>query len=87
MWCNWRYDTDLINYIKSLPLHKKRLAILSIMDDDQYSWDKLREKITGNKVSKIDHLKDLVKMFREFIKVAEVERKTHFLCKKKTQHF
>lgn len=70
-------DIDLMNYIKSLPLHKKRLAILSLMDDDQYSWDKLREKITGNKVSKIDHLKDLVKMFREFIKVAEVERKTH----------
>jgi len=70
-------DTDLMNYIKSLPLHKKRLAILSLMDDDQYSWDKLREKITGNKVSKIEHLKDLVKMFREFIKVAEVERKTH----------
>jgi len=70
-------DEELINYIKSLPLSKKRLAILSLMDDDQYSWDKLREKITGNKVSKIDHLKDLVKMFREFIKVAEVERKTH----------
>ena len=43
-------DTDLMNYIKSLPLHKKRLAILSLMDDDQYSWDKLREKITGNKM-------------------------------------
>ena len=39
-------DEELINYIKSL------------MDDDQYSCDKLREKITGDKVSKIEHLKD-----------------------------
>lgn len=70
-------NIELFNYIKSLPLSEKRLAILSLMDDDQYSWDKLREKIIGNRVSKIEHLKDLIKMFREFIKVAEVERKTH----------
>lgn len=70
-------NIDMINNIKSLPLHKKRLAILLQMDNDHYSWDQLREKINGNRVSKIEHLKDIVKMLRKFIKVAEVERKAH----------
>lgn len=70
-------DLDLIEYIKTLPLTQKRIAILSLMDSDVYSWDKLRERIDGNRVSKIEHLKDLIKMFREFIKIAEVERKRH----------
>lgn len=70
-------DLDLIEYIKTLPLVQKRIAILSLMDNDHYSWDKLREKINGNRVSKVEHLKDLIKMFRDFIKIAEVERKRH----------
>jgi hypothetical protein len=68
-------DVEFMNKVKSLPLDKKRLAILLSMSNDHYSWDKLREKITGNRVSKLEHLKDLVKMFRDFIKVADVERK------------
>ena len=70
-------NLELTNHIKSLPLSGKRVAILSLLDSDSYSWDKLREKIQGNRVSKIDHLKDLIKSFRDFIKVADVERKKH----------
>lgn len=77
MLVKYSQDIEFINRVRSLPLDKKRLAILLSMNNDHYSWDKLREKITGNRVSKLEHLKDLIKMFRDFIKVAEVERKTH----------
>lgn len=61
--------------ISSLPKDKKRLAILSILDRDRNLFAKIKESITDINLSKIDHVKNIILMLREYVKIAEVEKK------------
>ena len=54
--------------------HKKRFAILSILDDNRNLLKKA--KIHSNYgISKLDHIKDLTNILRKYVKVSEVEKK------------
>jgi hypothetical protein len=68
-------EPELTEFIKTLPNDKKRLAILSLLDKDNNMWTKLKSMIGDNNVSKMDHIKDVVLMLREYVKIAEVEKK------------
>jgi site-specific DNA-methyltransferase (adenine-specific) len=68
-------EPELTEFIKTLPNDKKRLAILSLLDKDNNMWTKLKSMIGDNTVSKMDHIKDVVLMLREYVKIAEVEKK------------
>ncbi len=72
-----KYTDDMVKreYLLSLPKKEKRLKTLSLRTNDSYEWSTLVDKITGNKVSNVDHLKQIIKDFREFIKRAKVEDK------------
>jgi hypothetical protein len=63
------------NAISSLPIREKRLAILSLLDKDLNLFKKIKSFIQSEKLSKIDHLKEVILMLREYVKVGEVEKK------------
>jgi len=63
------------NAISSLPIREKRLAILSLLDKDLNLFKKIKSFIKSEKLSKIDHLKEVILMLREYVKVGEVEKK------------
>jgi len=67
-------DEDLKEAIAEASLKDKRLAILSLMGHNTL-WSKLVDIINGNKLSKIEHLKEVILMLREYVKVGEVEKK------------
>ena len=71
------HDKEITLYINSLPKEDKRLAILSLLDGNNNMWKKVKALIKGSRVDKVDHLKDIISLFREYIKIADVERKTH----------
>ena len=68
-------DQNKIDYLLSLPKREKRLKTLSLRTNDLYEWKTLIDKITGNRVSNVEHLKQIISDFREFIKSAKVEDK------------
>jgi type I restriction-modification system DNA methylase subunit len=68
-------DKELVDYIKNLPNDKKRIAILSLLDGDNNLWSKINDRIKIG--SKMDYIKDVVLMLREFVKVGEVEKKKY----------
>jgi hypothetical protein len=68
---------EVAEYINSLKKEDKRTAILSLLDGDNNMWKKLKSFIKGNDIPKIDHLKDVVLMLREYVKVGEVEKKKY----------
>jgi site-specific DNA-methyltransferase (adenine-specific) len=64
--------------ILSLPLEKKRMAILSILDKDRNLFTKIKALINGGTyINKMVHIKDVVMMLREYVKVGEVEKKKY----------
>lgn len=68
-------DPQKREYLLSLPKREKRLKALSLRTKDLYEWKTLIDKITGSRVSNVDHLKQIIADFREFIKRAKVEDK------------
>jgi hypothetical protein len=68
-------DKELVDYIKNLPNDKKRIAILSLLDGDNNLWSKINDRIKIG--SKMDYIKDVVLMLRDFVKVGEVEKKKY----------
>jgi hypothetical protein len=68
-------EPELTNFIKSLPSADKRMAILSLLDSDNNMWIKLKSLIENNNISKVEQIKDVVLMLREYVKIAEVEKK------------
>jgi len=68
-------NTELTEFIKTLPNADKRMAILSLLDSDNNMWVKLKSLIGGDNLSKVDQIKDVVLMLREYVKIAEVEKK------------
>lgn len=67
-------DPELKEYISSLLLDKKRMAILSLLGGDNNLWTKIKA-LTDKNINKIDHIKDIILMLREYVKVGEVEKK------------
>jgi hypothetical protein len=61
--------------IKSLPVKDKRMNILAFLDKDRNLFMKIKSFIQNEKVSKMEHLKDVILMLREYVKVGEVEKK------------
>jgi len=68
-------EPELTDFIKSLPSADKRMAILSLLDSDNNMWIKLKSLIENNNISKVEQIKDVVLMLREYVKIAEVEKK------------
>jgi len=68
-------DPILVEKIKGLPLNEKRLAILAFLDKDRNLFMKIRSFIQREKLTKIDHLKEVILMLSEYVKVGEVEKK------------
>jgi len=60
--------------IKSLPNDKKRMTILSLLDNDLNLFKKIKA-LTDTNINKMDHIKDIILMLREYVKVGEVEKK------------
>jgi hypothetical protein len=61
--------------ISSLPKKDKRMAILSLLDKDRNLFTKIKDSISNESLSKLEHVKDTVLMLREYVKIAEVEKK------------
>lgn len=68
-------EPELTEFIKKLPKADKRMAILSLLDSDNNMWVKLKSLIGGESLSKVEQIKDVVLMLREYVKIAEVEKK------------
>lgn len=68
-------DPSLQEKIKNLPLKDKRLAILAFLDKDRNLFMKIKSFISSEKLSKLDHLKEVILMLRKYVKVGEVEKK------------
>jgi site-specific DNA-methyltransferase (adenine-specific) len=62
--------------INLLPLHKKRLAILSLLDKDRNLFMKIKSLINKG-IGRFDHIKDVILMLRDYVKVGEVEKKKY----------
>ncbi len=61
--------------IKNLPLEDKRMAILAFLDKDRNLFMKIKSLISRENPSKMDYIKDVIRMLREYVKVGEVEKK------------
>ena len=61
--------------ISSLPLREKRMAILSLLDKDLNLFKRIKSLISDEKLTKVNHLKEVILMLREYVKVGEVEKK------------
>jgi hypothetical protein len=62
--------------ISLLDRDKKRMAILSLLDKDRNLFLKIKGLINKD-INKMDHIKDVVSMLREYVKVGEVEKKKY----------
>lgn len=72
-----RYATeDIKEYIKSLPIDKKRVATLSVIGDDHVLWSKMNDILKEEK-SGYRRLKDIYLLLKDYVKIADVERKKH----------
>ena len=69
-------DSELKAKLEGLPLDKKRMGILSILDQDRGLFMKILDVLNGADISKTDYIKHLVEMLRDYVKVGEVEKKT-----------
>jgi hypothetical protein len=63
--------------ISNLSKREKRMAILSLLDKDRNLFKNIKAQITDNKISKVEHLKDVIYKIREYVKVGEVEQKKY----------
>jgi site-specific DNA-methyltransferase (adenine-specific) len=62
------------NAISNLSREKKRMTILSLLDKDLNLFKRIKA-LTDNSINKMDHIKDVILMLREYVKVGEVEKK------------
>ena len=60
--------------INSLPRDQKRMAILSLLDKDLNLFKRIKA-LTNKNIGKMEHIKDIILMLREYVKVGEVEKK------------
>jgi hypothetical protein len=69
-------NEDIKNYIKSLPKENKRLATLSLLSDDNVLWSQINELVKKEQ-SSYDRLKGIYNIIKDYVKIADVERKKH----------
>lgn len=69
-------DPEIKEYINSLPSDKKRVAILSLIGEDNLLWSKINDLLKERK-SGYQRLKDVYFLLRDYVKIADVERKKH----------
>lgn len=69
-------DQEIRETLEGLPIDKKRMAILSILDKDRDMFMKIKKMVDGNDASKAEHIKNLSELMRAYVKVGEVEKKT-----------
>jgi hypothetical protein len=62
------------NAIRGLSKDKKRMTILSLLDKDLNLFKRIKA-LTDKNIGKMDHIKDIILMLREYVKVGEVEKK------------
>ena len=62
------------NAIRNLSKDKKRMTILSLLDKDLNLFKRIKA-LTDKNINKMDHIKDIILMLREYVKVGEVEKK------------
>ena len=62
------------NAISNLPKDKKRMAILSLLDKDRNLFKNIKALVDKD-INKMDHIKDVILMLRDYVKVGEVEKK------------
>ena len=62
------------NAIRDLSRDKKRMTILSLLDKDLNLFKRIKA-LTDKNIGKMDHIKDIILMLREYVKVGEVEKK------------
>ena len=60
--------------ISSLSNSEKRMAILSLLDKDRKMFLRIKA-LTDRSINKMEHIKDIILMLREYVKVGEVEKK------------
>lgn len=60
--------------ISNLPIEDKRMAILSLLDKDLNLFKKIKA-LTNKSIDRLEHIKDIILMLREYVKVGEVEKK------------
>ncbi len=69
-------DQEIKKTLNSLSPDKKRMAILSILDKDRELFMKIKNIVKENSVSKTEHIKDIIGMLRDYVKVGDFERKS-----------
>jgi len=62
------------NAIMSLDRDKKRMTIISLLDKDLNLFKRIKA-LSDKNIGKMDHIKDIIMMLREYVKVGEVEKK------------
>ena len=68
------FDDKFKSKIKNMPRHKKRLMILALLDKDRNLFMKAKALFEDN-YPKLKHIKDLITILREYVRVGEVEKK------------
>lgn len=68
-------DKETTDYINSLPKENKRVAILSLLMGDNNMWLELKSLISDNNLNRMEHIKDVITMLREYVKKGDVEQK------------
>ena len=68
------FTPEFSNKIMNMPLKDKRMAILSLLDKDRNLFMKIKSLINDG-IGKYEHIKDVILMLREYVKVGEVEKK------------
>lgn len=65
---------EFINVINGLPRSQKRMAILSILDKDLNLFRRIKA-LTDQNINKMEHIKDIILMLREYVKIGDVEKR------------
>lgn len=64
---------EIKEYIQSLPFEKKRIALLSLLGGDNNLWKKIKA-LSNDSIDRLEHVKDIILMLREYVKIGEVEK-------------
>lgn len=70
------FPTYFREKISTLSKKDKRMAILSLLDKDRNLFMKIKSLINEG-LGKYEHIKDVILMLREYVKVGEVEKKKY----------
>lgn len=71
---------EIVEYIENAPVEKQRAMILTILEENnpehRLLCTKIRKTIEGKNVTQTKHIKQVVKMLREYVEVSPTEVKT-----------